>query len=74
MGGISGESIQTIGTVAVFTGAVVSALAWIDRRMEKKIKDHTTVEGELMDARITALKMELRVMIIEHKDDNQERG
>lgn len=66
VGGISGENIATISMVAAFVGGVVLGFAWLDARMDFKIKTHTSDDEKLAKARNAQMLAEIRAILAEH--------
>jgi hypothetical protein len=65
LGGVSGETVQTIAIIAGFTAAVITGFAWLDARFDRKIKAHAEAEKELARARNDALLAQIQMMISE---------
>jgi hypothetical protein len=67
VGGISGETIQSIITITTGVAAVVGVLTWLDKRWDDRINNHAAEEQKLDVARHEALVEMIKRMLAEHK-------
>lgn len=59
-------NISTIVVVATAVGMVVAGLSWLDRRIDRKIKDHAEIEQRLDEERHERTIAEMRTMLSEY--------
>jgi hypothetical protein len=69
VGGISGETLQTIAILVSFTGAVVTGFAWLDARFDRKIKAHAAEEEKLHKVRNALLLEQIKTMVNDKVDN-----
>lgn len=58
--GIAGSDLAFLGYLAGGAVGVVAVVAWVDHRVDKRVKDHEALEEERAEARQQALLVEFR--------------
>lgn len=66
-------NISTLVVVATAVGMVIAGLSWLDRRIDRKIRDHAEAEQRLDDERQQRTIAEMRTMLSEYAASKHRR-